>query len=452
VDDLVFFFDPDREFGQGHGAPSVARMAGSASLARRGGLPIKPDLETLRIDRGPRSGRGRGRALGLGGAVVLLLISAGAGWWLLGSGRRVEVRTVTVREEAAAGAGPATVLNASGYVTARRRATVASKVTGRLVEVPVEEGLPVRAGDVLARLDDSQARAALALAESRVEAARRSVEETEAQLALARITLARTRRLADAGVAQAEQLDRDATGVETLEARVSVEHQAIVVAEREASLRRTELEEMVIRAPFDGVVVSKDAQTGEMVSPMSAGGGFTRTGICTLVDMSSLEIEVDVNESYISRVHAGQAAEAVLDAYPEWRIPARVITTIPAADRQKATVLVRIGFEALDPRILPDMGIQVAFRQHGATSANEVERRFAVPRSALRRDNGRDVVYLVRDGRVERRAITVVAVRDEEVLVGAGLSSGERVIVAGPEHLVAGDRVNANDQTEERDG
>jgi len=201
------------------------------------------------------------------------------------------------------------------------------------------------------------------------------------------------------------------------------------------------MEDTVIRAPFDGVVISKDAQPGEMVSPVSAGGGFTRTGICTIVDMQSLEIEVDVNEAYISRVRPGQPVEAVLDAYPDWTIPGQVITTIPAADRQKATVLVRIGFDELDPRILPDMGVKVAFREQRGVD-EPVTRRILVPAAALRRDGGRDVVFVVGDGRVERRAVTLGARAGDEVIVEAGLRAGERVVVEGPQNLAGGDRVS----------
>ncbi len=371
-------------------------------------------------------------------AAALSVLVAGAigAWWLL-AGQLAEVRVSPAVEQAAA-PGSATVLNASGYVTARRRATVSSKITGRLVEVRVEEGLPVREGQVLARVEDSQHRAGVALAESRLESARRAIKQTEARLDLARLTRERSERLVQAGVVDRERLDRDETEVATLESRLAVDRQEVIVAEREVSLQQTGLDDTVIRAPFDGVVISKDAQPGEMVSPNSAGGGFTRTGICTLVDMRSLEIEVDVNESYISRVRPGQLVEATLDAYSDWRIPAKVITTIPSADRQKATVLVRIGFDELDPRILPDMGIKVAFREPDTVAARQI----LIPRAALRQEQGRDVVYLVAAGRIERRAITAGAgTTDDQVIVAAGLSAGELVVIEGPSQLSDGERV-----------
>jgi HlyD family secretion protein len=216
----------------------------------------------------------------------------------------------------------------------------------------------------------------------------------------------------------------------------------VSVAEAQLAVRRTDLEDTTIRAPFGGVAISKDAQPGEMISPVSAGGGFTRTGICTIVDMSSLEIEVDVNESYIGRVTPGQKVEATLDAYPDWKIPAHVITPVPTADRQKATVLVRIAFERLDPRILPDMGVKVAFLGSPAASAERAgAARLFVPRRAVRASAGEDFVFLCRDGVAVRRAVRLGAAQGDEIEVTSGLSAGDRVIVEGPETLADGRKV-----------
>jgi RND family efflux transporter MFP subunit len=373
--------------------------------------------------------------------IIVLGAAAGGAFFWFGPDSVPTVQTATVRESADGAAGQ--ILNASGYVTARNRATVSSKITGKLVEVHVEEGLAVVEGQLLARLDDSRYRASLALAESRLDAARRSLDETRVQIELAELTLERTRRLVDEGVSGQADLDAARTEAEALQARLGVEEQQVAVSEREVSLRRVELADTVIRAPFDGIVISKDAQTGEMVSPVSAGGGFTRTGICTIVDMGSLEIEVDVNESYISRVRPDQQTEAVLDAYPDWRIPSRVITTIPAADRQKATVLVRIAFDELDPRILPDMGVKVAFLdpETAGAAAAENRRRILAPRTAVRTVNGRDVVFVVSRDRVERRAVQVGAAQGSEIEILTGLSSGERVVVGDPGDLSDGDEI-----------
>jgi HlyD family secretion protein len=401
----------------------------------------KPDLAALRIDRASREGRGPGwwfwASLGL-----VAMAAAGAAWWFLAGPAVKTVRVASVTERSAAEAQSATVLNASGYVTARRRATVSSKITGKVVEVHVEEGMAIRQGQVLARLDDSIARANLALAESQVSAAKQAVDESVVRLAEARVTLERQRQLAGEGVIGKADLDTAQANVDALAAHVDAAREQVSVAGRQLELRRTELDETVIRAPFSGVAISKDAQPGEMVSPVSAGGGFTRTGICTVVDMSSLEIEVDVGESYINRVEPGQAVTATLDAYPDWKIPARVITVVPAADRQKATVLVRIAFEKLDPRILPDMGVKVAFLQApsaGTTTAPAA--RLTVPRAAVRSANGSDVVFVIKDDRVERRAVTLGAADGDSVDVTAGLSAGERVVINAPVDLMDGDRV-----------
>ena len=385
----------------------------------------------------------------MGGVLALLAgLVGGFAWWAAPDA--LAVRTVLVEQDPTAGRGAAAVLNASGYVTARRRATVASKITGRLEEVSVEEGMPVREGQLLARIDDDRYRAALALAEARLQAARAALDETRAELELARRNVERMRRLAAAGVAGEAELDEVETAVDSLGARLARQGEEAHVAEREVALSRTELEDTVIRAPFAGVVISEDAETGEMVSPLSAGGGFTRTGIATIVDMGSLEIEVDVNESYISRVEPAQRVVAVLDAYPDWRIPAHVITTVPAADRQKATVLVRIGFDERDARILPDMGVQVTFLEAGAAEAarrtgDPAAGALLLPESAVRREAGRDVVFVVEGDRVERRAVALGAASGGRIEVRSGLAPGERVVVDPPPELADGTPVRVED-------
>jgi RND family efflux transporter MFP subunit len=397
-------------------------------------------LKELRIDRSATDGKKTGGWVWLLVAIPLLLLALG-GWWWLGGSRAATVRTVAARESAAGEASP--VLNASGYVTARRQATVSAKITGKVVEILVEEGLRVRQGQVLARLDDATPRVNLALAEAQLEAARRSLAEIEVRLHEAGLTLARTRKLAAEGVSSQAALDTAQAEHDSLEARLALGREEVAVAERQVAVRGRELADTVIQAPFNGVVVSKDAQPGEMISPVSAGGGFTRTGICTLVDMTSLEIEVDVNESYIARVQPAQRVEAILDAYPDWRIPARVIITIPAADREKATVRVRIAFEELDPRILPDMGVKVAFLGMEQPGEEKGQPRLLIPRAAARQEDGRDLVYVLQQDRVERRAVQLGAGEGNDVVVVSGLSAGERVVVEGPPDLADGDKVIA---------
>ncbi|MFQ5534582.1 MAG: efflux RND transporter periplasmic adaptor subunit [Sphingomonadales bacterium] len=253
------------------------------------------------------------------------------------------------------------VLNASGYITARRMATISAEITGRITEVLVEEGMAVEQGQVVARLDDALAQVDLRLAEARVVAAGAALQGIEADLNEARRVLRRIRQLAHQNNASEAALTRAEAGVESLSAELGRSRAVRDIARLEVTRRAEIIEDHLVRAPFSGVVVEKTAQPGEIVSPISAGGGFTRTGICTVVDMSSLEIEVDVNEAFIGRVFAGQLVEATLDAYPDWRIPAAVIAIVPTANRQKATVRVRIGIEQNDRRILPDMGVKVAF-------------------------------------------------------------------------------------------
>jgi RND family efflux transporter MFP subunit len=394
------------------------------------------DLSALRIERDPLRPPSRGWVKWL---VLLVFVGAAAigGWVYLNRERPIVVEVAAATERAAG--TQASVLNASGYVTARRRATVSSKVTGKVIEVNVDEGMAVREGQVLARLDDATVRASLALAEAQLAAARQAVPEIEVRLEEARINHRRRAQLAQEGLATPSEMDQADAEVKSLIARLASTREQINVAESQVALQHSALADMVIRAPFSGVAISKDAQPGEMVSPVSAGGGFTRTGICTIVDMNSLEIEVDVNESYINRVSPGQPVTAMLDAYPDWQIPAKVITTVPAADRQKATVLVRIGFDALDPRILPDMGVKVTFLREDEDSATASAQPVTlVPKAAVRQENGVSHVFVVRQGTVERRAVQVGGIDGDRLEVRAGLRGGDRVVVSPPPELVEG--------------
>lgn len=371
---------------------------------------------------------------------LALLLVSGAAWWFLRGAQAVEVSTATVRE-AQLGAARASVLDASGYVVARRQATVSSKITGRLLEVAIEEGMVVQAGQTLARLDDANARRALQLAEAQSAAAGTAVKELEVLVRQAEIDLRRMRDLVTQGIESQSALDQALADRDSLAARLEAARANVTVAEREVAVRRQDLEDTFIRAPFDGVVVSKDAQPGEIVSPMSAGGGFTRTGIGTIVDMTSLEIEVDVNEAFIQRVRPNQPVQASLQAYPEWKIPAHVITTVPAADRQKATVKVRIAFDQLgDPRLLPDMGVKVAF-QSETDGANEQRPRLLVPERAVRREPDGGIVFVVRDDRIERRAVAVGGTAGDQVEVRSGLRPGERIVLDPPADLSEASRV-----------
>jgi HlyD family secretion protein len=392
----------------------------------------KAALDGLRIDRGGRAKRSSMPWLVL---VVLVIVAAVAIAWWLRQPHAIGVRTVAACEQASG--GRKTLLNASGYVTARRAATVSSKVTGKVVEVSVEEGMKVEAGQVLARLDSSNVEAALKLAEAQLSSAMAVRAETKPNLEFAERELKRFTALAATKVVSDSDLRRAEMEARALSGRVIRQTAEVEVAEKEVAQWQQQLDDTIIRAPFGGVVTTKNAQPGEMISPMSV-GGFTRTGVCTIVDMSSLEIEVDVNESFINRVQPGQPVHATLDAYPEWKIPAKVIAIIPTADRQKATVKVRVGFEQLDPRILPDMAVKVAFQGGGAEASRTS---IVVPKAAVQQRDGRDIVWVMRDGRVERRAVTVGQVQGDEAAISAGLGGGERIVLDPPTDLADGVRV-----------
>jgi RND family efflux transporter MFP subunit len=397
----------------------------------------KAALDSLRLEREPDAGkyqeRGRSRRwlwIGLALAAVVGIMLA----WRA-SNSAVPVRTVTVEAPSANGA----VLNASGYVVARRLATVSSEVTGRVSEVLFEEGAAVEAGQVLARLDAGTVRAQYDVSASNLEAARRNLREIEVRLADARRTLERNRSLVEKKLVAQSALDTAEAEVDALAARLAATKAAVDVASAQLALARQGLDDLEIRAPFKGVVISKDAQPGEIVSPMSAGGGYTRTGVATIVDMDSREVEVDVNEAYINRVSPDQKVECVLDAYPDWKIPAHVISIVPTADRQKATVRVRIALDELDPRILPDMGIKVSFLEEGATPTAAPA--LLVPAEAVVTGDDQAFVWVVRDGQVERRPVKTGAARDGQLPVTEGLEGGEAIVVDPPRRLRAGSAV-----------
>jgi HlyD family secretion protein len=395
----------------------------------------KPSLDDLRIERGATPEKPPRLLLAAAAAGVAVVIAV-VFWWGTRPGA-VAVRTAVAREAPVSASGERTVLNASGYVTARRAATVSSKVTGKVIEVLVEEGMKVQEGQILARLDDTNVRASLHLAQAQLESAKTALTETRVRLREAEQDLQRQIDLARSKVAPQSDLDHAQAADLALRAHLAQQQADVAVAERTLAIWQQQLDDTIIRAPFAGIATSKDAQPGEMISPVSAGGGFTRTGICTVVDMSSLEIEIDVNESYINRVEPGQPVEATLDAYPDWKIPCRVIAIIPTADRDKSTVKVRVGFVQLDPRILPEMSVKVAFRE-AAGAGPAAPRVVLVPKAALQQREGRDVVFVVQGGRAARRAITVNNAGSTDAEIGTGLTPGERVVVDAPKDLTDG--------------
>ena len=395
-------------------------------------------IEQLRIKRGPEK---KGSSYSwLVAVLVLAGLGAGAAYWWHGRASVLEVETSPARPMSSGDGADRTILNASGYVTARREATVSAKVTGKVSEVLIEEGMKVKEGQILARLDDSNVKNNLDVAEAELQSTRLTLDETRAQLKQADLEYARDAELAKSNFLSQSDLDKAESDAMTLRARVIRQQQDITTADRQVVLWKQQMEDMVIRSPFDGVVTTKDAQPGEMLSPVSAGGGFTRTGIGTVVDMKSLEIELDVNENYINRVEAGQPADATLDAYPDWKIPCKVIAIIPTADRQKSTVKVRVGFDQLDPRILPDMSVKVAFRETAA-APRSVTHAVLVPKNALLNQDGRDIVFIVQDGHAERRAVTVNDTQGDDSVLGSGVSAGEIIVVNPPPELKDGAKI-----------
>ncbi len=357
----------------------------------------------------------------------------------------VEVATAAKPEAG----GRQALLNASGYITPRRRATIAAKITGRVTGVFFDEGTRVAEGQLLATLDDADVKRALDSAKADRDASQAAIADYEVQLKNARILLHRAEQLQKAGVQTQEALDNAGTAADSLKAKIELAKQQVAASEARIGVAQQAVDNCTIRAPFGGIVVSKDAQVGEMVSPNSAGGGFTRTGIATIVDMKSNEIEVDVNESYIARVENGQQVTATLDAYPDKPIPSKVRTVIPTADRQKATVKVRITILNLEKYnfILPDMGVKVAFLENEQPAAKDKGKDKGpqavafIPKGAVRSDSNASFVFLVRDGKVERRAVSLGTDRGIDVAVLAGVSPGDSLVVKGPESLRDGDKV-----------
>ncbi len=401
-------------------------------------------ISQLKIDRSAPAAATSRRLWPIATGVVA--VGAIGAWLVLGTGSAaVTVETDTARQPPSAAAA-SSVLDASGYVVARRQTTVSSKVTGKVREVLIEEGMRVEKDQVVALLDDTTEQAQLSLARAQVDSARAALVEVEAQLRNARLERNRLRDLAARDLASASSLDAAVARYDELAARLDTGRENVVVAERSVALALDALSNMTIRAPFAGMVVSKNAQPGEMISPVSAGGGFTRTGICTIIDTDSLEIEVDVNEAYIQRVEAGQRVSATLDAYPDWRIPAEVIAIVPTADRQKATVRVRIGFLERDERILRDMGVKVAFL--GVEAPEDVGdgiEGVLIAGEALRADAGGDFVWLVRNGSVERRSVTIGGPADRpRVLVVNGLAPGDTIVRSADAPLNAGQAIRTD--------
>jgi RND family efflux transporter MFP subunit len=405
-------------------------------------------LRELRIDRHEPPPRQRGPWLWVI-AALLLVLGAGLVFWLA-LGRTPQVQVAPVKAIASAGGGGAgSVLDASGYVTARRQATVSSKITGKVTQVLIEEGMRVEEGQILAHLDPVDAQAQQALSESQLQAARTQLDETRTQIALAEKTLARQRELIERKLVSQSAYDQAESERDALRARLATAQRNVEVAQDSLALTRIGVDNTVVRAPFTGVVTVKAAQPGEMISPISAGGGFTRSGIATIVDMESLEVQVDVNEAFIGRVRPKQPIEAVLNAYPDWTIPGEVIAIVPTADRGKATVKVRIALAQKDERIVPEMGVRVSFleaRRPDAAAEAAPAPGVRVPAAAIVTRDGKPTAFVVqRDGELAQRVLRVGRSLGDEREVLDGLRAGENVVLAPAESLRDGTRVAVDD-------
>ncbi len=408
-------------------------------------------LKELRIDRKapppPRSGRGLG--IGLAIALVIALL-AGLAWWLFGRDQAIEVRTAPT---AAIGAGTASasVLDASGYVVARRMATVSAKITGKVQEVMIEEGQRVEAGQILATLDPIDANAERSLYAAQVGAARSQVNGAQAQLVEAEANARRLSTLVGQQLVSRAQYEQAVAQRDALRAQLVTAQRNAKVASDRLAIADNGVDNTVVRAPFAGVVIAKAAQPGEIISPLSAGGGFTRTGIGTIVDMDSLEVEVEVGEQFIGRVQPKMPIEATLNAYQDWKIPGEVIAIIPTADRSKATVKVRVALNVKDPRIVPDMGVKVSFleaaKPAGAQQQNQGVR---VATAAISNRDGKDYAFVVSEqDTVEERELKLGREMGDDRQVLQGLSAGESVVLDPPAELKDGAKVRmAEDEAE----
>jgi RND family efflux transporter MFP subunit len=395
-------------------------------------------LRELRIDRGETEPASRRPLWIMLGAVALVI--AGAIAWFALSGSSAPVVHTAIAKPMTSGGASASVLDATGYVTARRSATVSAQITGTLIEVLIEEGDHVKEGQVLARLEDTAQRAAVAQSQAQLHSAQALLAQYQAQLAQNRRDWQRMDDMVGRKLVSTQQAEQAHTLVETLSAQVETQKRQINLAEASVQAAQVQLGYCTVRAPFSGVIIAKAAQVGEIVSPLSAGGGFTRTGVGTIVDMDSLEVEVDVNEAYIGRVVAGNPVESVLNAYPDWKIPSHVVAIIPTADRAKATVKVRIGLDLKDDRIVPDMGVRVSFLEEKkpAAQAQQQPTGVLIPATAVLKDADKNIVFVLKEQKAQRRAVTLGGnVGDQRQVLG-GVVAGDAVIVDAPEGLKDG--------------
>lgn len=388
----------------------------------------KPDLSSLRIDRSPPPARsGPPMRLIAGVSIAVLAVVVLSVMRLVGGSRAIAV-TLATAEATGGGTASGAGISANGYVVARTKASVSSKILGRLAWVGITEGSLVRSGQVIARLEASDYRAGLL-------AARANIAQGEAQVVQAQRDLKRAQALRSQGLLPESEL-------ENVQTRLQVASAQLNAARAQAGVAEANLENTNVRAPFTGTVLRKDAEVGEIVAPSSAGGGLTRTAIVTMADLTTLEVEVDVNEAYIAQVTNGQPARITLDAYPDTSFSGRVRQVVPTADRQKATVLVKVSILDRDPRILPEMGAKVVF-EAGASAMRAAPRRVFVPQAAIAQVEGRSAVWVVEDGAVRLQGVEVGPTRGDRVEVRQGLQGGESLVLSPPAGMKNGVKVRS---------
>ena len=399
-------------------------------------------LKSLKIDRSapPPPTSHKGLWIGLGVAAVVVL-GAGGAWLALGRDQGIEVRSADVLAIGNGGAASASVLDATGYVVARRMATVSAKVPGKVREVLIEEGQRVEPGQVIATLDPIDAEQQRTLSASQLQAARSQAAGVQAQLKEAEANAARLGALVGQKLVSRAQYEQAIAQRDSLRAQLATAQRNAQVAADGLRISAQGVDNTIVRAPFAGVVIAKAAQPGEIVSPMAAGGGFTRTGIGTIVDMDSLEVEVEVGEAFIGRVKPGMPTETVLNAYQDWKIPGKVIAIIPAADRGKATVKVRVGIDAKDARIVPDMGARVSFLEEAKPVQADVKPGVLVPAAAIVERDGKDVAFAIDGEAVQQRTLKLGRTLGDDREVLEGLNGGDAVVLDPPEQLADGSRV-----------
>ena len=402
-------------------------------------------IHQLRIDRTEREHTGTGQGKWWLSGVIAAVVIAAVVVLLFARNSAIEVSEATA-VAASAAPQPAAILQATGYVTAEREATVSSQIAGQLSHVYFQEGEHVHRGQLLARLEDSAQRAALQQANAQLAAAQAQLRQYQVQLDQARRDFARDQALVGQHLVSEQDYETARTQAATFAAQVLTQQRTVTVAGAGVHAAQVQEDYTMVQAPFTGVVIAKAAQVGEMISPIFGGGTFEAAGIATLVDMSSLEVDVDVNEAYIHRVTPGQPAVAVLDAYSDWNIPGHVIAIVPTADKSKATVKVRVAFQKLDPRILPDMGVRVSFLQESSGQAGDAAAASLpagtvwVPASAVVQREGRAVVFVVQ-GTTAHEASVTAGQSQGDLRAVQGLAAGAAVVKAPPARLADGARV-----------